>query len=202
MLRGRKVLGMMNLLKKYVVGGAAAAVLTLSGPALASTIVNNGSFENGLTGWTVSRGTVDLETTATAPLPAQDGTAMAELVGTTNALLRQTVSLHTGRYVLSLWYSPEAATRAANSRLGWNMGGIISGVLSTANGATVGNWVQLNVEFLVQNTRKYQLSLANFGKAGAFVDNVAIAPVPVPAAGVVLLGALGALAGLRRRKKA
>lgn len=193
---------MMNLLKKYVVGGAAAAILTLSGPAVASTIVNNGSFENGLTGWTVSRGAVTIETNATAPLPAQDGTAFAELVGQTSALLRQTVSLHTGRYVLSLWYSPEAATQAATSKLGFNMGGLIRGVISTANGASVGNWVQVNVEFLARSTRNYQLSLANYGKAGGFVDNVAIAPVPVPAAGVVLLGALGALAGLRRRKKA
>jgi len=193
---------MMNLLKKYCIGGAAAAILTLSGPAFASTIINNGSFENGLTGWTVSRGTVDLETTATAPLPAQDGDAMAELVGTTNALLRQTVALHTGRYVLSLWYSPEQASKAATSRLGWNMGGLINGVLSTANGASVGNWVQLNVEFLVKKTKNYQLSLANYGKASGFIDNVAIAPVPVPAAGLAMLGALGALAGLRRRKKA
>lgn len=190
---------MMNLLKKYVVGGTTAAILTLSGPAFASTIVNNGSFENGLNGWTVSRGTVDIET---APMPPQNGAAFAELVGATNALVRQTVALHTGRYVLSLWYSPEAATKAATSRLGWNMGGIVKGALSTANGATVGNWVQLQVEFLVHKTRNYQLSLANYGKAGGFIDNVAIAPVPVPAAGVALLGALGALAGLRRRKKA
>ena len=37
--------------------------------------------------------------------------------------------------------------------------------------------------------------------AGALAG-VGIAPVPVPAAGFVLLGALGALTGLRRRKKA
>ena len=83
------MLGMMNLLKKYVVGGATAAVLTLSGPAFASTIINNGSFENGLTGWTVSRGTVEVETNATARLPAQKGTACAERVGRTGALLRE-----------------------------------------------------------------------------------------------------------------
>ncbi len=189
---------MMNFLKKFAVGGAAAAVLTLSGPAFAKTIINNGSFESGLTGWTVSRGTVDIET---APIAPQDGTAFAELVGQTNALLRQTVKLKTGRYVLSLWYSPEAATKAATSKLGWNMGGLATGVLSTANGATVGNWVQLQVEFLVHATKNYQLSLANYGKAGGFVDNVAIAPVPLPAAGFGLLGAMGVLAGLRRRKK-
>ena len=190
---------MKNFLKKFAVGGAVAAALTLSGPAVAKTIINNGSFENGLTGWTVSRGAVDIES---APIAPRDGAAFAELVGTTNALLRQTVKLTTGRYVLNLWYSPEAATKAATSKLGWNMGGLATGVLSTANGATVGNWVQLQVEFLVHTTKKYQLSLANYGKAGGFVDNVSIAPVPVPAAGFVLLGALGALTGLRRRKKA
>jgi hypothetical protein len=196
---------MKKSLKPYVAGSVLAAVLTFSGPAVAVT-VTNGSFESGLTGWTLSRGNVDVHTSATAPLNAQDGSTFVELEAGTNGMIRQTVALTVGRYLLSFWYSPNEAGNALSSEIGYRLGGLANGrVNATSSGTTVGNWIQVAVEVQVKQARNYLLGFSAYGKEdanGGYVDNVSIAPIPVPAAGFALLGGLAGLAGLRRRKKA
>ena len=200
---GRKVFAMKKSLKPYLAGGLIAAALSLSGPVQAS-VVTNGSFEDGLNGWTLTRGAwPEVHTGGT--LPAQDGAQYIEMDTTDNAVIRQNVLMDVGRYVFSFWYSPNESGSAASSTVRYRLGGFLNGMLTGATtGVTVGGWTQVTVEFLVTATRNYGLVFASYGTVdgnGGYIDNVSIAPVPAPAAGFALLGGLGALIGLRRRKR-
>jgi len=159
-----------------------------------------------LDGWTLSSGSgIGVETNRTRPfIDAEDGNYYVALDRIGNSTIVQNVALGVGRYTLSVWYSPQ--TNAANtSGVTYGITGL-GGATATVgtNGATRGQWTQLVLDLMVTVAGTYQVYLGATGTSnnrGAFVDNITLAPVPVPAAGLVLLGGLGALAGVRRRQR-
>ncbi len=214
---------------------ALAALIGMTVPAAAATVLVNGSFEDGvpgntrgttnsalfdrlpvrgsnwdtwnsLDGWSLASGSgIAVETNRSrAFIDAQSGNYYVALDRIGNSTIVQNVALGIGKYTLSLWYSP--ATNVANTNgVTYGITGI-GGATATVgtNGVRRGQWTQLVLDLMVTVAGNYQVYVGATGSSnnrGAFVDNISLAPVPVPAAGLVLLGGLGGLAALRRKRK-
>lgn len=206
---------------------AAAATLLINGsfeggvPGNTRGIINNADFVTmatrgrtwdawtGLNGWSLASGSgIVVETDRTRTLiDAQSGDYYLALDRIGNTTLTQSVALAVGRYTMSLWYSPQTAGLGTNG-ISYGVAGL-RGATATAgtNGAVRGQWTELVLNLFVGVADNYQVYLGATGASdgrGAFVDNVSLAPVPVPlpAAGAALLAALGLLTGLRRKRAA
>ena len=114
-------------------------------------------------------------------------------------------NLSAGSYVLSFFYSPRMADSATND-IAYEITGLLSGLIGGPSVTTaVGQWTEVKLSFLVPTDATYTLRFSAGGtndSLGGLIDNVSVSPVPVPAAGLMLLGGLGGLAALRRRKRA
>lgn len=76
-------------------------------------------------------------------------------------------------------------------------------LLNTANGAFTFAGGPFNTVRLTDITQDLPATAGNRGPTGGFdVDSISVAAVPIPAAGLLLIGALGGLVALRRRKTA
>ena len=159
----------------------------------------------GLQGWTnVSGGRIEIHADRDpTKVDAQDGDYYISLDGGVNSTIQQSVALSKGTYLLSFWYSPES-TNAASNAIRYSVGNLVSGqVTRGTNGATLGAWTQVQSLFRVTTIGSYSLAFGALGSAnhvGGFLDNVTIAAVPVPAAGLGLLTGLLGLFGIRRRR--
>jgi hypothetical protein len=165
-----------------------------------------------LPGWTATGGAgIEIQTdNAIGLTDALFGEHYVELDSNNNSSMRQTLSLTAGRYLLSFWYSPRAlqgTSQAQTNGISYaiaNLAGSVTGP-GGAYGTTVGNWTEITGIFTVGANSAYDLDFAAVGSSdslGGFIDNVSVAAVPVPAAGLLLVGALGGLAALRRRRAA
>lgn len=167
-----------------------------------------------LPGWTKVGGGSGIEVQtnkAVAQTDAMFGKHYVELDSNNNSAMRQTLSLTVGGYKLSFWFSPRALrnvqSTAETNGISYsiaNLSGSIAGPGGAA-GTSVGAWTEITGIFKVAQAGSYNLDFAATGSSdsyGGFIDNVSVAPspVPIPAAGLLLIGALGGLAALRRRR--
>ena len=198
---------------------AGALALGITGAAHAA-IVTNGSFEDApgfpfnsegwgigsLPGWTNTEGGIEVQTQLTLNLQPDDGLNYIELDGTRNYEISQLVSLLVGDYNLSFAYSPRQQDLGTNG-IAFSVGSLLNSSVTgpnVLNMTSVGEWTLFTYRFTVANAGSYTLAFSGLPVSDSFgglLDNVAIAAVPVPAAGLLLIGALGGLAVLRRRRK-
>lgn len=200
-----------------------AASALFSVPAYATTIVQNGSFENfdatqlngqgwqvysSIPSWTaVSGAGIEIQTNPTlGTIDAQDGAAYVELDSHNNSSMTQSINLNVGSYFLKFFYSPRNGNSADNG-INYSIAGLTGNISgpSTNPLTGVGYWTEISAMFRVLTAGSYALNFTATGtnnSLGGFVDNVSVAAVPVPAAGFLLFGALGGLAAMRRRRAA
>jgi hypothetical protein len=160
-----------------------------------------------LNGWQSVDGApgIEAQTSGTLGFAAQDGDYYLELDTTSNSVMQQIVNLVAGAYKLSFWYAPRIGDTSTDG-IGYTLGRLAAGSVNASVGDTVNGWSHIVAEFTVQTAGAYALTFAAEGRSdglGGLIDNVSIdgiAAVPVPAAGFLLLGGLGALGALKRRR--
>lgn len=162
-----------------------------------------------INGWRKTSGSgIEVQSNRTlSTIDAQDGTHYVELDSNNNSSMAQTLALGVGKYVLSFWYSPRTYDPKTNG-IEYTIGGGLAGgrvTNGTPKGAKVGNWVEIWKVFNIVTAGNYDLKFSAVGLSdsyGGLIDNVNVAPVPLPAAGLGMVAALGGLGALRRRRKA
>jgi hypothetical protein len=173
-----------------------------------------------LPGWTSADGDlfgIEVQTENTLGLKPYDGQYYVELDSTGNAYMEQVVSLGVGDYTLSFAYSPRVNSGAnttngifaglVDALTGTNflVGAMVDGPSGGPPATAVGLWTVFSYNFSVVTGGQYRLyfdATTLQDTFGGLLDDVQINVVPVPAAGFLLLGALGGLAAFKRRKKA
>lgn len=162
-----------------------------------------------INGWkTVSGDGIEAQTDGTiGEVDAQDGNYYLEMDAAGNSTMQQVVSLLKGSYLLSFWYSPRTWNEESNGVV-YTLGDLVDGFISGPSerqGTAVGGWTQITTLFTVETVGDYALRFGGYGTSdgyGGLIDNVSIevAAVPLPAAGLFLLGGLGGVAALKRRR--
>lgn len=186
--------------KKGLQNGARFGNLNSSGPSWDRWLKING--------WTRTYGSgIEVQSNRTlSTIDAQEGTHYVELDSNSNSGMKQTLNLTHGDYVLKFWYSPRTAQANTNG-IEYTIGGLAGGYVTTNKpvSAVVGVWTEIVTKFSVGKRGAYDLKFSATGLSdsyGGLLDNVSVAPVPLPAAGLGLMAALGGLASMKRRRKA
>lgn len=186
--------------KKGLNNGALFANLNTSGPSWDRWLAING--------WRRTYGSgIEVQSNRTlSTIDAQEGTHYVELDSNSNSGMKQTLNLGVGDYVLKFWYSPRTPQANTNG-IEYAVGSLTGGYVTTnkPTGAVVGVWTEIISKFRVGTRGSYDLNFSATGLSdsyGGLIDNVSVAPVPLPAAGLGLMAALGGLASLKRRRKA
>lgn len=190
-------------------------------PSNRGDIVNarNWDVYSSIEGWNtlagVSGSGIEIQTNPTLSfINAQDGGRYAELDSHrgsyTNSTIYQSLSLGAGTYELSFWYSPRENSQVTNGIDYAILDGVQSVVSGTVNGPSAdvarGAWTQFSSRFTLANATDVTLQFAAVGDAdrrGGLLDNVSIAPapVPLPAAGWMLIAGVAGMGALRARGK-
>ncbi len=210
---------------------ALAATMTLASPLYAAPIVTNGSFDaaipagativsqgNGfqvydfITGWTtVSGAGIELQQSNAIPFTPHSGANYVELDSNpgpnSNSIMKQSVALGIGEYLLSFFYSPRTSAQGTNI-IDFGITGLFaSSVTGPGSNPTteVGLWTEITRLFQVTTAGDYDLTFGASGTEetlGGFIDDVSIAAVPLPAGALLLLTAVGGFGIARRLRKA
>lgn len=162
---------------------------------------------NNLNGWTKASGSgiAVMTDRSSNKMDAKNGEYYVGLDVLNNTRMTQSVALNTGTYTLSLWYNFDQGSAATNSMTFGVTG--ITGANTTyvPLTSTRQNWTRVSMNFRVQTVGIYQVYVGGVGSSdgkGGFIDDFELTQVPVPAAGLGLIGALAALGGLKRRRRA
>ncbi len=125
--------------------------------------------------------------------------------GPTNSAMSQNLgALALGVYELTFHYSPRTSDATSMTiDFGVSGGATLADSVGYADGA-VGSWTAITRRFEVTGAADVILSFAAKGRAdqlGGFIDDVSVsaAPIPLPAAGWLLLAGVAGLGALRRR---
>ena len=193
---------------------AAALALGLSGAASATTIFSdsfNSELPNvpasSLTNWSIASGSVDVIGSGTAFAWCGSGFRCLDMNGNNPGRIETSLSgLTVGKkYFLSFDYGNNRNSQSST----------IPEILSFGLGAT-GYTLDIFAQSSLTASAIYEfvagsvtetLYFADTGttpgdRGGPLLDNVTVSAVPLPAGGLLLMGVLGGLAALRRRKSA
>lgn len=200
----------------YVVNGDFESFTSVAPPA-------DWGLYTSIDGWSAPAGSGPIEVQSNATLghidaadAATGGNYYVELDSTRNSSMTQVINLMPGLYTLSFAYSPRINDLSQmTNAISYSFGNIITN--GEVSGPTAnypwGSWTMVSHAFTVQFASDYTLLFSAAGTSdslGGLIDMVSItrapgtqpSPVPLPAAGLLLAGALGGLGALRRRRKA
>jgi hypothetical protein len=165
-------------------------------------------------GWKSNRGPgIEVQTARTGIITPQSGGHYVELdshtARNTNSNMFQDLMLDKGKYELSFWYSPRKDNPRTNRiRYSVNGGALLAGGVTgpqASNGTSVGIWTLFSETFLVAaDATDVRLAFNARGiddTLGGFIDSVSVSAVPLPAAGLLLMGGMGGLGFVSRRRK-
>jgi hypothetical protein len=193
-----------------------STVLSLTAIASQATVVelvNNGSFEanpmanggwgvyNNLVGWT---GAPNIELRNNVAGAAENGVNYVELDVYGNSVMTQTIT-GKGLVNLSFWYSARPKTGAGTNTLGFSLGDLHGTVLDTVGNSTSSNfWQHFIGQADLGTSGSAVLSFYALGKSdsyGGSLDNVSVTSIPEPASYALILGGLGLMGWMSRRRK-
>lgn len=185
-----------------------------------AAIVQNGSFEHGdlsfnkrgwgvyghlAGGWMMTDGAgIEVQTPITLNrIDAQDGRRNVELDSHGNSAMKQTVHLkRSGQYMLSFFYASRQGDPESDG-IAFSIGNLSSWI-NCPQDADEDGWTHVRMMFEARagaNDLRFG-AMGRSDQRGGLIDNVAItpAPVPLPGAGVLLLGVVAGLGALRRAR--
>jgi len=192
-----------------------AAVLAAPFLASAANLVTNGSFEdtvqgNGtwhiysnLPGWT--GGSAGIELRHAVAGNAYDGVNFVELDTTQNSLMFQNIATNLGQgYELSFAFSPRTGVGSASNGIEVFWNGATQGVF-TGNGSGSGNVWSIKTVSVTGAALSSKLEFRAVGTSdsyGGSLDAVTLtSAVPEPGTYALMLGGLGALVFVARRRR-
>ncbi len=205
---------------------ATAVAFVVSGSALATNLVQNGSFETPISNnqfgrnpqswfagqtldgfWYVSQGSIDIVRPPYPPLPAAyDGAQYIDLNGVPNTGMGgvyQDISVAVaGVYTLSFAQHGNYSVNRTQARvMNVAFGSLFSGSYAHSYGDP---WLHHSVTITIDTPGTYRLSFVSTTPTnfeGAILDDVRLELVPEPASLTAIGVGLASLVGLRRRKR-